>query len=136
MALIPGPTCPCGSSAAYAACCEPYHRGTALPPTAEALMRSRYSAYAAGLADYLLATWHPRTRPATLDLETEQPRTAWLALKVLRHQPHDEDHAEVEFIARYRIGGGSAQRLHECSRFERVDGRWYYVDGSFPDSEG
>jgi len=136
MTLIPGPTCPCGSSAAYAACCEPYHRGTALPPTAEALMRSRYSAYAAGLEDYLLATWHPRTRPATLDLEAEQPRTAWLGLKVLRHQPQDEDHAEVEFIARYRIGGGSAQRLHECSRFERVDGRWYYVNGSFPDSEG
>lgn len=127
-----GPTCPCGSSAAYAACCEPYHLGKALPPTAEALMRSRYSAYFSGLEGYLLATWHPATRPPTVDLAGDgQPRTTWLGLKVLRHQPQDADHAEVEFIARYRIGGGSAQRLQETSRFERLEGRWFYLDGDF-----
>lgn len=129
-----GPTCPCGSGAAYAACCEPYHLGKSLPPTAEALMRSRYSAYFSGLEGYLLATWHPRTRPQALNLAGDgQPRTAWLGLKVLRHVPQDEGHSLVEFVARYRVGGGSAQRLHESSRFERLeDGRWYYLDGEFP----
>lgn len=130
-----GPTCPCGSGAAYAACCEPFHLGASLPPTAEALMRSRYSAYFSGLEGYLLDTWHPSTRPQALDLGPEQPRTAWLGLKVLRHLPQDADHAQVEFVARYRIGGGSAQRLRELSRFERVGGRWLYLDGSFPEPE-
>ncbi len=130
-----GPTCPCGSSAAYVACCEPYHLGHALPPTAEALMRSRYSAYFSGLEGYLLDSWHPSTRPAALDLGTEQPRTTWLGLKVLRHVPQDADHALVEFVARYRVGGGSAQRLQELSRFERLEGRWHYLDGSFPEPE-
>ncbi|HSW12761.1 MAG TPA: YchJ family protein [Solimonas sp.] len=135
MSQIPGPTCPCGSRAAYAACCAPFHQGDDRPRTAEALMRSRYSAYFAGLEDYLLETWHPRTRPPALDLDQEQPRMAWLGLKVLRHVPQDEDHAQVEFIARYRVGGGSAQKLQELSRFERLDGRWYYVDGSFPEAD-
>lgn len=130
-----GPTCPCGSAAAYVACCEPYHLGNALPPTAEALMRSRYSAYFSGLEGYLLASWHPSTRPEALDLGAEQPRTAWLGLKVLRHVPQDAEHALVEFVVRYRVGGGSAQRLQELSRFERIEGRWYYLDGSFPEPE-
>lgn len=99
-------------------------------------MRSRYSAYYSGLEGYLLATWHPRTRPEALDLLAGPPRTAWLGLKVLRHVPQDADHALVEFVARYRVGGASVQRLRELSRFERVDGRWTYVDGSFPEEQG
>jgi SEC-C motif domain protein len=96
------------------------------PATAEALMRSRYAAYEAGDAEWLLASWHPSTRPATLDLE---PATKWLGLAVRDHQVIDGDHAEVEFVARCRVGGGRAIRLHERSRFVREDGRWYYVDG-------
>lgn len=93
-------------------------------------MRSRYSAYVLRLAPYLLASWHPSTRPALtagdLDLAT-----TWLGLRVLSHTPAagDADAAQVEFIATSRVGGGSAQRLHERSRFRREDGRWYYVDG-------
>jgi SEC-C motif-containing protein len=98
--------------------------------TAEALMRSRYSAYVLGLEDYLLATWHPSTRPRTLGL-AGQART-WLGLSVTQHRP-DGDRATVEFVARSRIGGGSAQRLHELSRFVREDGRWFYVDGDIRD---
>jgi len=88
-------------------------------------MRSRYSAYALGLADYLRATWHPSTRPAELDL-AGGPK--WLGLTVLHHEQAGEDRAIVEFVARYKAGG-RAGRLGEVSRFLREDGRWYYVDG-------
>lgn len=95
-------------------------------------MRSRYSAYVLGLGDYLRATWHPQTRPAAIDVDgAGSKQTTWLGLSVKRHVP-EGDHAVVEFVARYRLGGQSAQRLHEISRFERIDGRWYYVDGRFP----
>ena len=122
--------CPCGRQdararpLAYAACCQPWHQGQPAPD-AEALMRSRYSAFARGDAAYLLATWHASTRPATLALA---PGQRWLGLQVRRHQPLDADHAEVEFVARSRVAG-RGQRLHERSRFVREQGRWYYVDG-------
>jgi len=90
-------------------------------------MRSRYSAYVQKLDDYLLASWHPSTRPINLDL-AEDDGTKWLGLEVKRHQPTDENHATVEFVARYRIDG-RGHRLHEISRFVREDGRWFYVDG-------
>lgn len=123
--------CPCGSHRPYDQCCRPYHEGTPAP-TAEALMRSRYSAYVLRLEAYLLATWHPSTRPASLDFGDEQPPPTWLGLKVQRHHLLNPDEAEVEFVARFRLGGSSAQRLHECSRFQREQGRWYYLDGRFP----
>lgn len=118
--------CPCGSGRAYDACCGCWHRGEAAPD-AEKLMRSRYVAYVMGLEDYLLATWHPATRPAALDLAAP-PRPQWLGLTVKAHVPLDTAHATVEFVARYRTGG-RAFRLHEHSRFERIGGRWFYVDG-------
>lgn len=92
-------------------------------------MRSRYSAFVLKLEPYLLATWHPDTRPATLDLADDA--TKWLGLEVKRHQP-DGDRAIVEFIARYKVGG-KACRLHETSRFVREGGRWLYIDGTFPE---
>jgi len=98
------------------------------PSDAQALMRSRYAAYVAMDRDWLLASWHPSTRPASLDLD---PAIKWLGLDVKGHRLIDEDHAQVEFVARFRVEGGRAQRLHEKSRFVRVDGRWYYVDGAF-----
>jgi SEC-C motif-containing protein len=144
-------SCPCGRLApagkgktgkplAYAACCQPWHLGQPAP-TPEALMRSRYSAFVLGLADYLRATWHPSTRPPTLDLEAG---THWLGLEVRAsrllddhcanagsegaHDAHNLAKGEVEFVARSRVAG-KGQRLHERSRFLREDGRWWYVDG-------
>ncbi|TXG86563.1 MAG: hypothetical protein E6R10_09690 [Rhodocyclaceae bacterium] len=117
--------CPCGSGLAYARCCEPCHCGTAAA-TAEALMRSRYSAYVLNLHDYLRDTWHPDTRPAEFD---DAP-LHWLGLDVKRHLQQDDTHAIVEFVARYRADG-RGHRLHETSRFVRENGRWYYVDGDF-----
>ncbi|MFH9007826.1 YchJ family protein [Streptomyces afghaniensis] len=118
-------SCPCGLPQAYEACCGRYHSGSAAAPTAEALMRSRYSAFVKGDAGYLLRTWHPRTRPGTLELD---PRMRWTGLEILDASDGSAFHSAgtVEFRASYR--GGS---LHERSRFERVDGAWVYVDGEF-----
>lgn len=77
-------------------------------------------------AAYLLATWHSSTRPASIEFDVEQK---WLGLKIVAAREIAADSAEVEFIARYRIGGASAARLHERSRFLREEGRWFYVDG-------
>jgi len=122
--------CPCGRSAAKGqalsldACCGPYHAGQAAPD-AESLMRSRYSAFVLGDVPYLLRTWHSSQRPATLELEAG---AKWLGLEIKQHRITGEDTAEVEFVARFRVGG-KAVRQHERSRFVREDGRWFYVDG-------
>jgi SEC-C motif domain protein len=116
--------CPCGG-ASYESCCGPWHAGAAAP-TAEVLMRSRYSAFVRGNERYLLATWHASKRPSAMGFE---PGTKWLGLEIVDAQRVSDVQAEVEFIARYRVGGGSAVRLHERSRFVREQGRWYYVDG-------
>jgi len=120
--------CPCGLPAPYEACCGRYHAGPlqGLAPDATALMRSRYSAFVLGLSDYLLRTWHPATRPESLEPFPAQLR--WLGLEVRHTQVLDADHAVVAFVARSKLAG-RAQRLHETSRFEQIDGVWYYVDG-------
>ena len=117
--------CLCGSGKSAESCCHAYHAG-ATAPTAEALMRSRYVAYALGLEPYLLETWHISTRPAELKLNEDPPR--WLGLSIKRYEQQEIDLATVEFVARYKIGG-RAYRLHETSRFVREDGRWFYIDG-------
>jgi SEC-C motif domain protein len=124
----PAEACPCESGQPYEACCGRYHRG-AVAPTPEALMRSRYSAYTMRLSLYLLMTWHPSTRPHFQDLELGERDTVWLGLKVLRAEQAAADEGVVEFVARYRVGGGRAVRLHETSRFVRENGVWFYVDG-------
>jgi SEC-C motif-containing protein len=101
------------------------HVNDAPAPDAEHLMRSRYSAFVLARAEYLLATWHSSTRPASLDFDAG---AKWLGLDVREHKVTGVDAAEVEFVARYRVAG-AAVRLHERSRFMREDGRWFYVDG-------
>jgi SEC-C motif-containing protein len=119
-------TCPCGSGRLYSACCGRFHAGEGAPDAAS-LMRSRYSAYVLGLEHYLNDSWHPATRPATLERDAV-PRPRWLGLTIKSHVPLDDHHATVEFVARYKLNG-RAFKLHETSRFERVAGRWVYVDG-------
>jgi SEC-C motif-containing protein len=109
----------------YADCCGRYLETDAPAPDAESLMRSRYSAFVLGRVAYLSASWHASTRPAELTLE---PGQKWLGLEVKRHRVIDADHAEVQFVARSRIGGRGV-RLSETSRFVREGGRWFYVDG-------
>lgn len=124
--------CPCGGRdargrpLALAGCCGRFLDGAAPVPDAQALMRSRYTAFALGRVDWLRSTWHPDTRPSGLTLESG---VRWLGLEVRQHRIIDADHEEVSFVARSRHGSGRAQRLQERSRFVRVDGCWFYVDG-------
>ena len=128
--------CPCGRRDAagraqrLAQCCGPYVDAfdTHPAPDAEALMRSRYSAYVLECADYLRATWHASKRPSQVSFDAG---VKWLGLEVRDFRVTDADHAEVEFVARQRDRSGRAVRLHERSRFVREGGRWYYVDGDW-----
>ncbi len=121
-------TCDCGAARRYEDCCGRFHSGPLhlQAPDAEALMRSRYSAYVRDLIDYLRATWHTSTRPESI--EPNPPGLRWLGLDVKKHLVQDTDHATVEFVARSKLGG-RAHRMQEKSRFVREDGRWFYVDG-------
>ena len=135
--------CPCGGPS-LATCCGPYIDGSAIAPTAEALMRSRYTAYGQRNEPYLLATWHASTRPDEPLFGAEE-KLQWLGLEVksalrLRQRKAEEadrDRDTVEFVARFKVGG-RAERLHEISNFVRepdaIGGalRWFYVDGHFP----
>ena len=126
--FAPDAPCPCGSGNRYAGCCERFHIGEVLPPTAEALMRSRYSAYTLALSDYLRATWAQSTRPAVLEIRNGG--IAWIGLEIIkvRDGAVDDREGEVEFIAR-GIAGDHLNVLHETSRFIREDGAWRYLDG-------
>jgi SEC-C motif domain protein len=119
--------CPCGSNLPYEKCCGPYIEGHTSAPTAEALMRSRYTAYTLKNENYVLATWHASTRPASLYLANDKA-TKWIGLEVKRRQQQDDTHAIIEFVAKYKING-RAQRLHETSNFVYEGGLWFYVDG-------
>jgi SEC-C motif-containing protein len=136
MTVMSTRSCPCGLPEPYEKCCGRYLNqsrtsstgGTpigAAAPTAEALMRSRYSAFVKLDEAYLMRTWHPRTRPAHLDLDSGM---RWTGLEILGTGDGSAFHSTgtVTFRASYR--GGS---LHERSRFERVGGAWVYVDGEF-----
>ncbi|MBS1905118.1 MAG: YchJ family protein [Actinobacteria bacterium] len=118
--------CPCGSGDVFDACCGPILAGRPAP-TAERLMRSRYTAFAIGAAAYLLRSWHPSTRPASVDID---PGVRWLRLDILAKAgggPFDTE-GIVEFEAIHRDAAGRGV-LHERSRFVREGGRWLYVDG-------
>ena len=118
--------CPCGSGKALAACCGAFISDQQPAPTAEKLMRSRYTAFVLGEAEYLQQTWHERTRPSSLQLDDVR----WLGLKICGVQQGgiDDEQGKVEFIARYKLNG-RGYRLHEVSRFVKQGGRWFYLDG-------
>lgn len=119
--------CPCRKKSEvtkFSDCCKPLLDGERFPETAEALMRSRYSAFVIQDARYLAATWHASTRPAQIDFHLDQE---WMQLRVVRVN-EEGDAATVEFIACSRIGGASGT-IHELSKFVREAGRWAYVDG-------
>jgi SEC-C motif-containing protein len=108
-------------------CCGPLHRGKATAATAEQLMRSRYSAFAVGDADYILATWHPAGRPASVNLD---PAIEWRRLQIrgLNAGTEDDEAGTVEFVAHYwHAADQQYGRQHENSRFARHARRWFYV---------
>ena len=120
--------CPCDSGKRLKTCCQPYLEGRQAAPTAEALMRSRYTAFVLQDQDYLRYSWHPDNCPNVIRLNAE---TKWLGLKIkntVAGSTTDET-GEVEFVARSEING-TASRLHENSQFKRFKGRWVYVNGN------
>lgn len=121
--------CPCGSPLTLDKCCGRYHQG-AVAPNPEALMRSRYSAFALGLSDYLQATWHPTTRPAEL---APDPGTEWRGLVIVNAEPVLDESGQVHFRAFFYERGHGRKRWHvleEVSRFVHEHQRWWYVDGT------
>ncbi len=90
-------------------------------------MRSRYTAYTLLREDYLLATWHPSTRPSGLEL-AQEPLTKWIGLEVKRYEQQNESAATVEFVAKYKING-KAHLMHEISQFVQENEKWFYVAG-------
>ncbi|MFT4224818.1 YchJ family protein [Micropruina sp.] len=131
MTDLPGTAnCPCGGGR-YAECCAPYLRREEWPPTAEALMRSRYTAFTLADAEYLLRTWHPRTRPDTLELDDRQ----WTGLDVVDQVDGGPDDMMgiVGFVAHFRLDGHTGA-LTERSAFVRRGSRWVYLAAT-PDTE-
>eukprot|EP00890_Picochlorum_soloecismus_P004202 jgi/Picsp_1/4783/NSC_02151-R1_sec-c motif domain protein len=139
-------SCPCGSGRSYANCCKKYHTGEKLPDTAEGLMRSRYTAYAKGLVDYVVQTTHPDNPAAKEDIKTLRDdvratcdKITWDKLVILEKESGDEDEAFVTFKTYFKVVGQRGQRAQgfhtqsfiERSRFLRrsSDGAWSYVDG-------
>jgi SEC-C motif-containing protein len=125
--------CPCLSGETYGACCGRLHRGESAAATAEALMRSRFSAFAVGDAEYLLRTWHPSTRPASLELDGS---LRWYRLDIVATSRGGllDTEGMVEFVAHHKVPGvrGSAGSQQERSRFSKDTGAWTYVDGVDP----
>jgi SEC-C motif domain protein len=142
------PLCPCGSTAPYTDCCEPYLNGKAAAPTAEALMRSRYTAYSKGNVDYLIATLHPKSRHKSdrSSLLQSVQSTRWVGLTIVTTQQGQvkDKRGVVEFVALYQPAKiqdlqsiGAVNQLHERSRFVKEKGEWFYVDGDIlPAIEG
>lgn len=127
--------CRCGATIPYPECCGRLIDDGVRAETCEQLMRSRYCAFALAREAYLLNTWHPSTRPVSLNLDTAAP-VQWLGLQVIRASrcgTADTD-GVVEFVARYKVNG-RAGRLHEVSRFVREQGQWFYVDGRVTDAK-
>lgn len=122
---VPTTSCPCGLPASYRDCCGRLHRGDATAPTAELLMRSRFSAFSLGDDDYLLRTWYSATRPPHVDLDKA---LRWVRLEVVEATDGSVFHTEgtVRFRAHY-VERGRAGQMDEHSRFVRYEGNWVYV---------
>jgi len=129
--------CPCGSGRPLEECCGPYLAGSNYPATAEALMRSRYTAYVQQQIAYLGESLHPSYRSDYDETATRRwaESATWLRLEVIAlHPGADVDEERVEFVAHYRERNLLPRRHHEIGRFRRYQGRWYYLDGEIPRS--
>jgi SEC-C motif-containing protein len=120
--------CRCGSGLDYLQCCAPFHHGAALPPTALALMRSRFTAYCLRNASYLLETWAAHTRPIAISFANDHQQ--WQKLAIIRTKAGgiSDSNGIVEFTAHY-IEDGQSLCMNERSRFVKTGGRWFYLDG-------
>lgn len=129
--------CPCQSNKRYLDCCGLYIEKKFRPPSPEALMRSRYTAFVEGKLNYIQKTMKP---PASLNFNKKQAKkdktTIWLGLNIIEasFDPNNSSIGFVEFKAKFRFNQ-TLSYLHERSEFHLIDNHWYYVDGQhFQDS--
>ncbi len=124
--------CPCGSKKEYANCCQPYIEGTANAPTAEALMRSRYSAYVKEAFQYVYDSYHSNTKQhfTLASIEEQSGNISWLGLTIngVKNGKVNDKNGTVNFTARYEMDG-KTQNLIEKSYFTKEKNRWYYING-------
>ena len=120
--------CPCCSGKNYENCCEPYHLGTKLPQTPEQLMRSRYTAFALVLTNYLVETTHSSTQKDNdfSDIEDWAKSNKWLKLEIVFTKEN-----KVRFRAFYQDRNNEIYEHDELSTFTQENGKWFYVDGEF-----
>jgi SEC-C motif-containing protein len=127
--------CPCGSNLTYSECCEPIIKGTSRAKTAEALMRSRYSAYVKKEFEHLRLSLLPKTRATYDEKSTIQwaSKAVWENLKIIKTIDGSENDNEgfVEFLASYSENGVKKTH-HEFSFFQKENGQWYYVESRLP----
>jgi len=125
-------TCPCGSGAAYADCCEPVISGAQPATTAEQLMKARYSAYVGVQMDFVFESTHPDLRQGYDHAGTKQwaESSEWLGLEIIGTSQgrQEDDGGEVEFIARFREKGVLLREHHEIAQFKKDNGRWYFTE--------
>jgi SEC-C motif-containing protein len=120
--------CLCGSGIAYQQCCEPYHFGEKIPATAEALMRSRYTAYVLRNAVYLQETWDATRRPEKIDFSREN--IDWLRLEITEIKKGEiKDSKGVVAFKAFYSQDDEEHVMNEISRFTKINGRWFYLDG-------
>jgi SEC-C motif domain protein len=126
--------CPCQSGTPFTTCCKPYLSGETLPPTAEALMRSRYTAFTLANIAYIRDTRHPDSQNDFNEKETHRwaKDSKWMGFEVIRTEAGGEtdEGGIVEFIAHYSVAG-KPQNHHEIALFQRHDNRWFFMDGEF-----
>jgi len=125
-------TCPCGSEKKYEECCEPFHKGDAKAPTAEKLMRARYSAFAKNQIDYIGSTHVPGTTDFDADEARKWATTSeWKGLQIVKTEKgmESDNDGVVEFKALYTDQEEKAYLHHEISTFKKIDGSWYYDNG-------
>jgi SEC-C motif-containing protein len=128
-------TCPCGSGLDYTVCCEPLITGEKRAETAEALLRSRYSAYAKKIVDYILDTTHPEQQDPDSQKTVEKwaRNTEWHQLEIVGSEAGGagDEEGTVEFKADY-TEKGRRRKHHELAKFRKKEGRWYFFDGDAP----
>ena len=124
--------CPCGSGQDFETCCQPYIAGTSRPVTAEALMRSRYTAYTKADIDYIKNTTSTESRKSFDEKATRQwaASSEWMGFQILKTEGGSgaDEAGVVEFIARYKVEG-KEQEHHEIATFKKDDGQWFFEDG-------
>ncbi len=128
MKITPEDPCPCGNLKSYRHCCLPFHNESSLPDTAEALMRSRFTAFCTENLSYLFNSWHPAHRPPAAEILSGTTRYISLQITDTKQGRPENNTGEVTFVVRY-IEGDRLYTMQEKSSFVKQQGKWLYLEG-------